>query len=116
MFLRRYYRRQNGKRQAYWALVEAYRTVMPESAPARAREILDARPDCITFTSSSTVRNFVAVLIDKRRIKLLSEIVAKFAQELNQRLGFADAEITTARDLSKEERSELEGDLEGEGP
>jgi F-type H+-transporting ATPase subunit delta len=60
---------------------------------------------------SRPVRNFVAVLIDKRRMKFLAEIVAQFAQELNQRLGFAEAEITTSRELSREERSELEQDL-----
>ncbi|MBL8293353.1 MAG: uroporphyrinogen-III synthase, partial [Bryobacterales bacterium] len=36
-------------------VVEAYRTEMPE----QARQPLPAKPDWITFTSSSTVRNFV---------------------------------------------------------
>ncbi len=42
-------------------VVEAYRTVIPEDAPARAREIFHSarKPDWITFTSSSTVANFV---------------------------------------------------------
>jgi F-type H+-transporting ATPase subunit delta len=53
----------------------------------------------------------MAVLIDKGRIKFLSEIVAQFAQELNQRLGFAEAEVTTARELGADERSALEADL-----
>jgi F-type H+-transporting ATPase subunit delta len=60
---------------------------------------------------SRSVRNFVAVLIDKRRTRFLSEIVNQFAQELNQRLGFAEAAITTARELNTEERAELERDL-----
>lgn len=60
---------------------------------------------------SRPVRNFMAVLIDKGRIKFLAEIVAQFAQELNQRLGFAEAEITTARELGADERSALEADL-----
>src|SRR5258708_2081949 len=60
---------------------------------------------------SRPVRNFVAVLIDHRRTRFLSEIVVQFAQELNQRLGFAEASITTARDLTADERSELERDL-----
>jgi uroporphyrinogen-III synthase len=43
-------------------IVEAYRTAVPEGAPARARDIfsLDPKPGWVTFTSSSTVRNFVA--------------------------------------------------------
>jgi F-type H+-transporting ATPase subunit delta len=53
----------------------------------------------------------VAVLIDKRRIKFLADIVAQFAKELNERLGFAEADITTARELTANERGELERDL-----
>jgi F-type H+-transporting ATPase subunit delta len=60
---------------------------------------------------SKMVRNFIAVLIDKRRMKFLHEIVKQFAQELNQRLGFAEAEITTVRELKADERKELEKDL-----
>ncbi len=46
-------------------VVEAYETVIPQSSRARLRSILrdsKRRPDVITFTSSSTVRNFVALL------------------------------------------------------
>jgi F-type H+-transporting ATPase subunit delta len=60
---------------------------------------------------SRPVRNFIAVLIDKGRIRLLTEIVMQFAQELNQRLGFAEAEVITARELAASERAALEGDL-----
>lgn len=62
---------------------------------------------------SRPVRNFVAVLIDKGRMRFFPEIVAQFAQELNQRLGFAEARITTARELGGDERSRLEADLAG---
>jgi len=60
---------------------------------------------------SRPVRNFVAVLIDHRRTRFLSEIVAQFEQELNQRLGFAEAEITTSRELGPAERTSIEADL-----
>jgi F-type H+-transporting ATPase subunit delta len=60
---------------------------------------------------SRPVRNFIAVLIDKGRIRLLPEIVAQFAHELNDRLGFADAEVITARELGVAERALLEADL-----
>lgn len=60
---------------------------------------------------SRPVRNFVAVLIDKRRTRFLSEIAAQFAHDLNERMGIAQAEITTARELSSQERAELETDL-----
>jgi uroporphyrinogen-III synthase len=46
-------------------VVEAYETVIPQSSRTRLRAILKdskRRPHLITFTSSSTVRNFVALL------------------------------------------------------
>jgi len=61
---------------------------------------------------SRPVRNFIAVLIDHRRIALLDQVVRDFEQELNRRLGFAEAEITTARDLNDSERRSLEGQVE----
>jgi|SRR5579884_406916 F-type H+-transporting ATPase subunit delta len=60
---------------------------------------------------SQPVRNFVAVVMDKGRMKFFGEIVEQFRQDLNQQLGIADAEITTARDLSTEERTGLEREL-----
>jgi uroporphyrinogen III methyltransferase/synthase len=47
------------RRGARVDVVEAYRTVPPEHLAEQARDILASRPDCITFTSSSTVRNLV---------------------------------------------------------
>ena len=49
------------RRGARVDVVEAYRTVVPEGAAERARAVLARKPDWITFTSSSTVQNFVAV-------------------------------------------------------
>jgi F-type H+-transporting ATPase subunit delta len=61
---------------------------------------------------SRTVRNFVAVLIDHRRINFLGPIVKQFEQELNQRLGFTEAQITSARELDQADRSALESRME----
>lgn len=61
---------------------------------------------------SQPVRNFVAVVMDKGRMKFLSEIVGRFREDLNRYMGIAEAEITTVRDLTSEERSELERNLE----
>src|SRR5436190_4635542 len=80
------------------------------SIPAKQkRAVLDAIVQKAAF--SRPLRNFIAVLIDKRRIRFLNDIVVQFARELNERLGFAEAEITTARELSAEERAALERDL-----
>ena len=48
-------------------VVEAYETLAPEASRARLRAALQdsgKKPDVITFTSSSTVRNFVSLLLD----------------------------------------------------
>ena len=51
------------RRGALVDVVEAYRTIAPEGAGEQAAGIFGGprKPDCITFTSSSTVQNFVAV-------------------------------------------------------
>lgn len=50
------------RRGAHVDVVEAYRTVMPDSAKAQVADVFGGahKPDCVTFTSSSTVQNFVA--------------------------------------------------------
>jgi uroporphyrinogen III methyltransferase/synthase len=52
------------RRGARVDVVEAYRTVVPPEAAASAREIFGSarKPDWITFTSSSTVKNLVRIV------------------------------------------------------
>jgi F-type H+-transporting ATPase subunit delta len=61
---------------------------------------------------SREVRNFVAVLIDHKRTTFLGAIVKQFEQDLNQRLGFAVAEVTSARNLNDGEKRTLESEVE----
>ncbi|MGH9557210.1 MAG: ATP synthase F1 subunit delta [Terriglobales bacterium] len=58
---------------------------------------------------SRYVRNFAALLVDNRRIAAIPQIARQFALELDQRLGFAQADITTARDLDDAEKGVLVG-------
>lgn len=58
--------------------------------------------------ASQMTRNFIAVLIDNRRIAALPEIARQFQEEMNARLGIADAEVTSARELAAEEKQRLE--------
>lgn len=58
------------------------------------------------------VRNFMAVLMDHRRIKFLEPIVKEFGHELNRRLGFTEAEIISARELGQTEQNTLEAQVE----
>ena len=44
-------------------VAEAYETILPVNSAAKLQELLEGkRPDAVTFTSSSTARNFVALL------------------------------------------------------
>jgi uroporphyrinogen-III synthase len=48
---------------AYVNVVEAYETAVPKDSARRLKAALNGdRPDVITFTSSSTVRNFMALV------------------------------------------------------
>ena len=80
------------------------------SIPAdQKRRLLDAIAERESI--SRPVRNFVAVLMDHKRIQFLQTIVKQLERELNQRLGFAEAEITSARELRDTERQELESEV-----
>lgn len=82
----------------------------PAIAAEQKRGVLDAiarREDC-----SRAVRNFVAVLIDHHRMHFFDAIVEQLGHELDARLGFAEAKITSARDLSDAEKRALEVQVE----
>ena len=57
------------------------------------------------------VRNLVAVLIDHRRIQFLGRITDQLEKELDARLGFAEAQVTSVRELSDVERRSLEAQI-----
>jgi len=74
------------KRGARVDVVEAYRTVAPAGLAERAREVFARRPDCVTFTSSSTVRNCVEAAgvqaLDGVRVASIGPITSATAREL----------------------------------
>jgi F-type H+-transporting ATPase subunit delta len=75
----------------------------------RKRAVIDA----ITMRLGTTrqVRNFIAVLTDHRRLPLFSEILKQLEQELNDRQGFVEAQVSTARQLSDPEKQMLEVEI-----
>ncbi|MGO9125024.1 MAG: ATP synthase F1 subunit delta [Terriglobales bacterium] len=81
------------------------------SIPAeQKRAVLDA---IVTREGiSGPVRNFVAVLMDHRRISSLAAIVKQFELEMDQRMGFTEAQITSARELGEGERAALESQVQ----
>jgi F-type H+-transporting ATPase subunit delta len=82
----------------------------PAIPAEQKRGVLDAIATREGF--SRQVRNFVAVLIDNRRMHFFDAMVEQLGHELDARLGFAEAQITSARDLSDGEKRTLEGQVE----
>jgi F-type H+-transporting ATPase subunit delta len=82
----------------------------PSIPPKQKRGLLDAI--VAREGISREVRNFIAVLMDHRRIAFLSAIVKEFEQEMDRRLGFAEAEVISARELGESERRALEAQVE----
>ncbi len=70
----------------------------PAVSAEQKRAVLDA---IVGQTGvSKPIRNFVAILIDHRRIAMLDDMARQFDSELNAQLGLAEAEISSARPLS----------------
>jgi len=61
---------------------------------------------------SAPVRNFVAVLMDHHRIGFFVAMVKQFELELDRRMGFAEAQISSARELGENERAALENQVQ----
>ncbi len=60
---------------------------------------------------SALIRNFIYVLIDHRRIAIIGEIREAFELHLDERLGFARAEVTSAAPLGQGVGGNLESEL-----
>ena len=61
--------------------------------------------------ASKIIRNFLFVIADHRRTQLIPEIVATFQQVLRQRQGMAEAEISSAVELTSAQKKELAATL-----
>jgi F-type H+-transporting ATPase subunit delta len=60
---------------------------------------------------SPLIRNFIYVLIDHRRIAIIGEIREAFELQLDERLGFVRAEVTSAAPLDQSVGANLESEL-----
>jgi F-type H+-transporting ATPase subunit delta len=76
------------------------------SVPAEQKlAVLDAMKGKLRLAPQ--VRNLLAVLIQNDRIGSIHEVVTEYQRELQQRLGIHQAEVTTARKLSAEDKAAL---------
>ena len=62
--------------------------------------------------ASPVARNFLAVLVQNRRVGALSEIARLFEVEMNERRGFSEADVSSWRELGDEEKRSLVASLE----
>jgi F-type H+-transporting ATPase subunit delta len=80
------------------------------SVPAgQKRKLLDAISKRLVL--DPMVRNFLAVLIDHHRISSMGIIARQFEKELDSRLGIAEANVKSARDLTTDERLAIENQI-----
>ena len=90
------------KRGAQVDVVDAYRTGAPEGLSDRIEEVFAHRPDCITFTSSSTVQNFVAAatagLLQGIEVASIGPITTRTAESLGVKVT-AQAKVFTVEGL-----------------
>ena len=57
------------------------------------------------------VRNFIAVIMDHHRLSSLNEIIAEYDLVADEGSGIAEAEITSARPLSEDDKAQLEAEV-----
>ena len=81
----------------------------PAVSRARKRAVIGRIGEAIGI--SRQVRNFLFVAADRGRIGQLSEIREAFETLLDQRLGFMQAHITSAKTLDDAQRQRLEAQL-----
>jgi F-type H+-transporting ATPase subunit delta len=61
--------------------------------------------------ASKIIRNFLFVIADHRRTHLLPEIIASFQQVIRERQGIAEAEVSSAVELSAGQKKEMAATL-----
>jgi F-type H+-transporting ATPase subunit delta len=84
--------------------------VTPAVPAARKRAVVGRIAEVLKLSRIS--RNFLYVLIDHRRIAALSGIIDSFELIVDDRLGFARAEVAAAREMGEPQRAALNAVLE----
>ncbi len=82
----------------------------PSVPGSRKKAVVGRLADLLRLARIS--RNFLFVLVDHRRITMLAEIIQSFEEIIDERLGFARAEVTSARELGEQQRAALTTGLE----
>lgn len=84
--------------------------ITPAVPSGRKKAVISRIADDLQLSQIS--RNFLFVLIDKRRISSLPAILHGVELILDERMGFARADVTSARELNEPQRASLSAELE----
>ena len=84
--------------------------ITPAVAGARKKAVVGRIADILKLSRIS--RNFLFVLVDHRRIASLSGIIQMFEEVVDARLGYAQAEVSSAAPLTDAQRNALNAQLE----
>ena len=87
------------------------RNVLANPAVSREQKLKLLDAVIARMDVSKLLRNFLAVLIDHRRIANINELVEQFKRELDRRMGIAEAKVKSVRELTAGEKSSLEKQL-----
>ncbi|HUA63140.1 MAG TPA: ATP synthase F1 subunit delta [Verrucomicrobiae bacterium] len=90
---------------------ELRNALLTPAVPAARKRAVVGRIGSLLHLAQIT-RNFLYVLVDHRRIASLPEIIHSFELAVDERLGFARAEISTAKKLTEDQQTELRVRLE----
>lgn len=90
---------------------ELHNALTTPAVPAGRKRAVVARIGGL-LNISQVARNFLYVLVDHRRIGGISDIVQSLEAVLDERLGFARADVAAALDLTEAQRASLTAELE----
>jgi F-type H+-transporting ATPase subunit delta len=95
------------------AVAESNQLRMVWESPAIPAEQKRALLDAIVAQAGTLrpIRNFFAILIDHGRVPMMAQIARQFETELNNQLGFVEADIISSRQLSPDEKEGLESQV-----
>ena len=85
-----------------------FRTILlsPAVPTARKRAVVARMADAMSY--SRLVRNFLYVMIDRRRTDLLGAVAEAFETAIDERLGFVRAKVASAAPLTERQQAELQ--------
>ncbi len=90
---------------------ELHNALITPAVPAsRKRAVVDKIGEALGL--ARIARNFLFVLVDHRRIASLAEILQSFEVVVDERLGFARAEVASAYELTETQRNTVLRELE----